>query len=419
MSVINKMLRDLDLRRSAPVTSGASPAAKPGAMHGVASVKDAGAAASGLSARLWRVLPLTMFLLLGVAGAAWWYLNGSLAKPVQPRPLAVPAAVSGPVAAAPVTAPVPAAPVVEPAARQMAEPAAQASTAQTDIRKTQPREAPVVPSASRAKPTETADAGTARPKVTSSAGSKSTLETEAEVKQPHKEARKEAQREEIVSAGLPRAGAAEKPSTSADAASPASAFKPRAPAKPEAAKPTVAAPTAAMVSPAQAASLEALAQAQTLWTAGSHESAIELMRKAVAVAERTISPAADPGALSVFASLVRELSRMELSQGQVAEVMDRLIRLEPVLLNQADLWAVRGNAAQRLGKHQDSANAYLMALKLRPGEPRWMLGAAVSLAVQGQTGAAAELADKARAAGVVSPEISAYLRQLGVPLRDR
>lgn len=77
---------------------------------------------------------------------------------------------------------------------------------------------------------------------------------------------------------------------------------------------------------------------------------------------------------------------------------------------------VGGNSLRR---HEESASAYLMALKLRLEEARWMLGAAVSLAAQGQTARAAELAEKARAGGVLSREVATYLRQLGVPLRER
>lgn len=416
------MLRDLDDRRSAHVAASGSPSsARPGGMDGVASVKGASSAKSGFSARLWRVLPLTIFLLLGVAGAAWWYLVGSVATPAQPRPAAL-AVASVPVAAAPVTAPLPA--VAAPAlGAGTTEPPSPPGSAQAGPGLALPREArvvpPVAPATSQARVSDATLAPTVRSKVAGNAASgDASVKTAVATKLPAKAARKEPPREELVAQAAP-ANTAENLSKSAESASLAQAFKPRAAAKPEAAKPPVYAPTPAMVNPALAASLEALAQAQNLWATGSRDSAIELMRKAVAVAERSISPAADPAALSVFVSLVRELARMELAQGQVTEAWDLLIRLEPVLLNQADLWAVRGNAAQRLGKHQDSANAYLMALKLRPGEPRWMLGAAVSLAVQGQTGAAAELADKARAGGVVSPEVSAYLRQLGVPLRER
>jgi Flp pilus assembly protein TadD len=157
-----------------------------------------------------------------------------------------------------------------------------------------------------------------------------------------------------------------------------------------------------------------MSQAQALWTGGSRDAAIELMREAVMVAERSATPAGS----SMMVPLVRELARMELAEGQATRVLEMLTRLEPTMAGQADLWAVRGNAAQRLGRHQESANAYLRALRLRPEEPRWMLGAAVSLAAQGQTAAAADLAEKARAGGAVSREVAAYLRQLGVPLRE-
>lgn len=157
---------------------------------------------------------------------------------------------------------------------------------------------------------------------------------------------------------------------------------------------------------------EALAQAQLLWANGSREPALDLVREAVAVVER-----GQPVDVPVLAQLVREQVRMELAQGRPAAVLGLLRRLEPALSNQADLWAVRGNAAQRLGRHQEAVQSYLAALQLRPGEARWMLGAAVSLAALGQVDAAAQQAEQARALGPVSPEVLAYLRQAGVPLR--
>ncbi len=165
--------------------------------------------------------------------------------------------------------------------------------------------------------------------------------------------------------------------------------------------------------------LAALAQAQSLWNSGAREAAIDLVREALAAAERTNFAGTSAGNNSVLATLARELARMELAEGRVGQALELLTRLEPALSGVADVWAIRGNAAQRLGRHPESAAAYLMALKLRPDEPRWMLGAAVSLAAQGQTAAAAELAEKARAGGVLSPEVATYLRQLGVPLPER
>ena len=109
---------------------------------------------------------------------------------------------------------------------------------------------------------------------------------------------------------------------------------------------------------------------------------------------------------------------MLVANGRPAAAIDLLSRLEPTLGREADIWALRGNAAQRLGRHQDSVNAYAMALQLRPNEQRWMLASAVSLAAMGQTANATEMATKASALGPVSKEVQAYLRQAGVRLGE-
>ena len=182
--------------------------------------------------------------------------------------------------------------------------------------------------------------------------------------------------------------------------------------------PSVAATAVSQSPPRRAPALDALAQAQSLWNAGSRDAAIELVSEALAVVERAPLTGTASGNTALLSSLARELARMEMAEGRIKEALKMLTRLEPALSGVADVWAMRGNAAQRLGKHEESVAAYRSALKLRPNEPRWMLGAAVSLAAQGQTDGAAELSEKARAAGVLSPEVAAYLRQLDVPLRD-
>jgi predicted negative regulator of RcsB-dependent stress response len=163
---------------------------------------------------------------------------------------------------------------------------------------------------------------------------------------------------------------------------------------------------------------QALAQAQAMWNEGSKESAIDLLRQALNRVE-AISQGNSRGPESVsLVALARELARMELADSQVNNALKLLTRLEPQIAQVADLWAMRGNAAQRLGQHADAASNYRRALRLKPDEPRWMLGLAVSLAVQGQTAEAAELAEKTRALGALQPEIANYLRQLGVPIRS-
>lgn len=166
----------------------------------------------------------------------------------------------------------------------------------------------------------------------------------------------------------------------------------------------------------QQAAREALAQAQALWTSGAREAAIDLLQQAVATAERSI-PAA-PGNRAQLIMLTRELTRMLLADGRAQATWELLLRLDPLVGSEADLQAVRANAAQRLGRHQDSVLAYTAALQSRPNEQRWLLGAAVSLAALGQTGKAAEMAEHARQVGPIAKEVQAYLRQAGVPLRE-
>ncbi len=151
--------------------------------------------------------------------------------------------------------------------------------------------------------------------------------------------------------------------------------------------------------------LEITAQAQRLWLDGSRDPAITLLRDGLARAP-----------ISDVIPIVRELARMELAEGQTRHVLELLQRLEPAIVAKADLWAVRANAAQRLGLHQEAIDAYQKALAIQSGEPRWMLGAAVSLAATSQLGAAKVMAEKARAVGPISGDVTAYLRQLGVAI---
>jgi tetratricopeptide (TPR) repeat protein len=168
----------------------------------------------------------------------------------------------------------------------------------------------------------------------------------------------------------------------------------------------------------QQAAREALAQAQTLWNAGAHDNAIDLLQQAVATAERSAQSTPGVPATQALATLARDLARMQVAQGRPGATVDTLTRLEPLLSGDPDIWAVRANAAQRAGRHQESINAYTTALQSRPNEQRWLLGAAVSSAALGQTNNAAALAEKAASVGPLPKDVQAYLRQMGVALKD-
>ena len=163
---------------------------------------------------------------------------------------------------------------------------------------------------------------------------------------------------------------------------------------------------------------EALAQAQSLWNAGSRDAANELLQHALLIAERSAGSTPTPATTQLLATLAREQGRMQIAEGRPQAALDVLSRLEPYLGQDADAWALRGNATQRLGRHQDSLRAYTAALQIRPNEQRWLLGVAVSLAALGQTANASDMAAKARAQGPISKEVQTYLRQAGVTLNE-
>lgn len=400
MSVINKMLRDLDSRQAAgtiPAQTGESHTRMARGMFIVNEPDRAGRRRASLPV---AVLVAATVVVLGGAAGVWWYLtHNQLAqrKVDQVRLAPTPTSASGtpvivvaPAAApsvqqkevAPVTVAGPVPALVDPVpvpqkAAIVASPVA--------------AKLPVVEPGARADVSLKLDS---RLKGVPTADTAVKLPTPASVPVP------------AVVAGMPQ------PVPERSLSEPPVKERPMTLASSVAAAAMAVPPSPSRQSPA----LEALAQAQSLWNSGSHEAAIDLAREALAAAERAGTSA---GNTSVLATLARELARMELAEGRVSQALEMLTRLQPALSGVADVWALRGNAAQRLGRHPESAAAYLMALKLRPNEARWMLGAAVSLAAQGQTAEAAELAEKARNGGALSPEVVTYLRQLGVPLRER
>ncbi len=387
MSVINKMLRDLDSRQAAGTVPPQTPQSRTGFARGTLTVTDSGRATQRSGLRYVAVLISATVILVGGVAGTWWYRNQN----VLPRPSVVQAVVGPPPAVrSPVIAVAPQA--ASSASPKLVEPdtagiAVQVPDEPSKVTQTAVKAAPLV-----AAKVPVVQTGTARAEIA--------LKMDSTFK------------------GMPNA---ENASRSNAAGVPRPVSERTLIEAPINAAPTVAAVNSAVPqsSARQSPALEALAQAQSLWSSGSHEAAIDLLRDAVAAAERANLAVTSSGNNTLLASLVRELARMELAEGRASQALEMLTRLEPSLSGFADVWAIRGNAAQRLGRHQESAAAYLMALKLRPDEARWMLGAAVSLAAQGQTAAAAELAEKARAGGVLSREVATYLRQLGVPLRER
>ncbi len=377
MSVINKMLRDLDHRQASDAPGGA-PQVAASIAAGTRSVDIfASSLAPGRSADGRRLGWLALMSILVLTALVFGWLQKAGPVPVVQMPVAPVVAHS--VDVIPIVAPIRSPEIgIEPAA-QSAVPAA------SSVKRVAHAQEPVSRSLAAALPAASMPAGLK-------------LKMQASMAHPSF----------VPMAALPQA---KKTPVKTSVTAPAVAV-----ALP-AVIPVMTSPATApaVPKPVRRAALEVLAQAQMLWQEGAQAGAVDLLRDALLRLNASTGAAAMDS--STIAAMAREYARMTMTQNQVGDALSMLTRLEPQLAGVADIWALRGSAAQRLGLHQQAAQAYNQALLLRPEEPRWMLAAAVSLAAQGKTGLAAELAEKARKAGGLPPDVANYLHQLGVAIQ--
>lgn len=379
VSVINKMLRDLDSRQSAPHPAsaghqGATPLDPLAPLQEVLPGVSSGQMRRGLTA---------VTSVLAIVGAlGWWVLTQQVPQPkasvteVEVAPAALPVATF----VAPAPAPPALASASEPLVPVVTPPGAPQPVLQA------PPVTAAAPVAAKANPSP--EPVPATPVLASRTPAK------------------------LVQAAPQAAAPVATPSTSTTSDPQVSPAATSTLAQPE--RPVVAAVTSPpRSSPRPASAQEVLAQAQSLWNLGEREGAMGLLGDALALSEKTGTGKAP---VAVLLPLTRELARMQIATGQITQALDLLTRLESPLSGVADIWALRGNAAQRLGRHAESVIAYQSALKLQPDEPRWLLAVAVSLAAQGQLEAAAQWAEKARSVGGLRADVATYLRQLGVSI---
>lgn len=396
MSVINKMLRDLDQRQDRPA-SPSSPAVSPAQAalrQGTSSISfgtSPGTPKAGGRTRVGMVLAALLCVAAAAGGWLWWQANPS-SQGLAPAPSVT--------AAMPAAAPVAAAPASEAASAPTTAASAVAVAAD-----------PATPDTATATPAADAPANAMTLRMESSLSARRALDALLSTPTPAAP--------HAAPPAPPMVPAAATPPTPVATIAAGERTKTRPVVAASMASPTPAGDAAPALQRQQQAGSDAMAQAQSLWNSGSHDAAMDLMQQSIAAAERSAKTGSGSAGSAVLNPLVREMARMQLAEGRFGAVWEMLTRLEPLLGNQADLWAIRANAAQRLGRHQDSVHAYMMALQSRPDEQRWLLGTAVSLAALGQTSSAAEMAEKARAVGPVSKDILAYLRQTGVPLREQ
>lgn len=162
----------------------------------------------------------------------------------------------------------------------------------------------------------------------------------------------------------------------------------------------------------QIAADETVSAARGLWNDGSRIAAVATIREALAAAEVGTNSRAT-------ATLARELARLHVADNSAQAALDLLNRFDSLFAQDADALALRGNAEQRLSRHAEAAATYQTALRMRPTEGKWMIGAAISLAAIGKIEEAEVWVEKAREREAVTPTIAAYLQQLGIGARRK
>jgi MSHA biogenesis protein MshN len=114
-------------------------------------------------------------------------------------------------------------------------------------------------------------------------------------------------------------------------------------------------------------------------------------------------------------SLAMLLARLQIERG--GSGIDTLTRTLPYAGNNTDYHAFLAGALQREQRHREAAEQYQAALRAAPGNGVWWMGLGMSLQAEKRNGEALEAFQRARASGTLSAELQAFverrLQQLG------
>lgn len=103
------------------------------------------------------------------------------------------------------------------------------------------------------------------------------------------------------------------------------------------------------------------------------------------------------------------LARLQIERG--GSGIDTLMRTLPYAGNDPDYHAFLAGALQRQGRHRDAAAEYQAALRGAPANGIWWMGLGISLQADKRNGEALEAFQKARASGALSQELQAFVER--------
>ena len=105
------------------------------------------------------------------------------------------------------------------------------------------------------------------------------------------------------------------------------------------------------------------------------------------------------------------LARLQVDRGDLAGAWQTLDFSLPAAGHSADYQGFAAHVLQRLGRPREAVVHYLNAARLAPGDGRWWLGLGLALEAEGQTGEAREAFLRAKQSGNLSSALSALVEQ--------
>lgn len=106
-------------------------------------------------------------------------------------------------------------------------------------------------------------------------------------------------------------------------------------------------------------------------------------------------------------SLAMLLARMQIERG--ASGVAALLRTLPAASGNADYHAFLAGALQRDQRHKEAATYYSAALRSAPDNGVWLMGLGISLQADARNAEALDAFKRARASGVLNPQLAAFV----------
>lgn len=105
------------------------------------------------------------------------------------------------------------------------------------------------------------------------------------------------------------------------------------------------------------------------------------------------------------------LARLQVDRGDLAGAWQTLNYSSPAAGNNADYQGFSAHVLQRLGRNKEAVAHYEQAARLAPGDGRWWLGLGLATEAEGRTAEARDAFLRARQSGNLSAELMALVEQ--------